>query len=947
MLAANPGHFSVTCSADAATTSTGTLIDPVCETPANCLANAATNVPGWPTGATATSCGVPAVGVLCGGTKRQNQSAAFSCGANKQNYLVTINDQTFATQVMQGTGCSAVGKLQGQTMSAAACLTNQTMTAADTCLQNQTVTGTYTVNQVVPTSTTAPPSSSTARFSDEWARYLYTSDANGVGGQQNIKTYTIDVFKDAQDVNETALLMSMAKYGGGRYFQATSEDAILNAFREILVEIQAVNSVFAAASLPIAANNRTQNENQVFIGMFRPDGTSNPRWFGNLKQYQVALFGADAKLADADGKEAIAATTGFIQACARSFYTTDSTVTVAGVPTTYWDFSPSSGGTCTSVAGSSNNDQPDGPVVEKGATAEVLRRGNSTTALPPFTVTRVMQTCSTAPCTGLVDFDSTNVPAARTGAGSAAINQNIIDFTYGKDFYDENGNGNSTEPRASIHGDVTHSRALPVNFGAPRGVELYYGSNEGALHGIRASNGTEKWSFIAPEHHAKLKRLFDNTPKISGPGVDPTLSPTPVPKDYFFDGSLGLYQNADNTKVWIFPSQRRGGRMVYGFNITGAGTPAFMWAKGCPNLTDDVGCTAGMDGVGQTWSVPSVGFIRGYSTTRPVVAFGGGYDNCEDQTSPVNLCTAANKGHKVYILDAEDGSLVKAFNTDRAVASDLTFIDRDFDGNVDHIYVADMGGGLYRIDLVDPATFAARAPGAWTITKIAATTTGNRKFMFGPASLATATQVYLTLGTGDRERPLKANYPYDQSVENRFYMFIDKFPAAGTVDLDGATMDNFTSATACTTTLTAGNDGWFMALPDRGEQTVTSSVIFGGTVFFSTNHAQDLVANSCGTNLGEAKGYAVNLLNASGVVGSGGLCGGTRSGVFTGGGLPPSPVVGTVPVRQPDGSLKPISVLIGGVNLGGNTSSPIGAQQPPVPIKQIRSRIYWYKKGDS
>ena len=278
------------------------------------------------------------------------------------------------------------------------------------------------------------------------------------------------------------------------------------------------------------------------------------------------------------------------------------------------------------------------------------------------------------------------------------------------------------------------------------------------------------------------------------------------------------------------------------------------------------------------------------------------------------------------------------------ITADVTLIDRDFDGFVDHIYVADNGGGLYRIDMIDPITYAMRATGAWTITKIAATTGSGRKFMFGPASLATATKVFLALGSGDRERPLKANYPYSEPVTNRFYMFMDQFPAAGTVNLDGATMDNFTSATTCATAGGAGKDGWYMDLPDRGEQTVTSAVIFGGTVFFSTNHAVDPLANSCGTNLGEAKGYAVNLLNASGVIGSGGLCGGGRSGTFTGGGLPPSPVVGTVPVRQPDGTLKPISVLIGGINLGGGTSSPIGAQQPPVPIKQIRSRIYWYNR---
>jgi hypothetical protein len=108
----------------------------------------------------------------------------------------------------------------------------------------------------------------------------------------------------------------MAKHGGGRYFQATSEQAILNALREILIEIQAVNTVFASASLPINATNRAQNENQVFIGMFRPDTDGRPLWHGNLKRYQVALFGAEAKLADMNGAEAVSAATGFVQSCA-------------------------------------------------------------------------------------------------------------------------------------------------------------------------------------------------------------------------------------------------------------------------------------------------------------------------------------------------------------------------------------------------------------------------------------------------------------------------------------------------------------------------------------------------------------------------------------------------------------------------------------------------------
>src|SRR5512134_2167880 len=226
---------------------------------------------------------------------------------------------------------------------------------------------------VTPTGQTGVPPNNEARMPDEWAKFLYTTDVNPALGQQNVRTYTIDVFKDAQDAKQSALLFNMARVGGGRYFQATSEESIISALRQILIEIQSVNSVFASASLPINATNRSQNENQVFIGMFRPDADANPRWYGNLKRYQIGLFGAEAKLADRDGNEAVSNETGFIQPCATSYWTSDSG--------NYWDFSQSSAGLCTLAASSVFSDAPDGSNVEKGATAEVVRKGNN----PPTT----------------------------------------------------------------------------------------------------------------------------------------------------------------------------------------------------------------------------------------------------------------------------------------------------------------------------------------------------------------------------------------------------------------------------------------------------------------------------------------------------------------------------------------------------------------------------------
>lgn len=779
-----------------------------------------------------------------------------------------------------------------------------------------------------------------------WAKYLFTTDVNALAGQQNVATYTIDVYNAAQDLNQTAVLKAMAKYGGGRYFVAKDEAAILAALREIIIEIQSVNSVFASASLPINATNRSQNENQVFIGMFRPDGDAKPKWYGNLKQFQISLFSGDAVLADSNTpvQQAVSASTGFIQACSKSFWTVSS-------GTNFWDWSSSSAGSCTTVANSTYNDLPDGGVVEKGGAAEVLRRGNNPAAIAPFTVSRTMKTCAAA-CGALVDFNATNVTIARTGAATAAEHTSVIDFTLGKntplsDGLRENDATSdhvvtSVEPRPSIHGDIAHARPLPVNFGGTRKVVVYYGDNGGNYKAVEGATGKELWSFIAPEHHSLLPRLYRNTPAINYPNV---TIPGATKKDYFFDGATGLYQNVDNTKVWIYPTMRRGGRMLYAFDVTAA-TPALKWAVGCPNQANDTGCTAGLTGMGQTWSGAQVAFIKGYSTTDPVIIIGGGYDSCLDNDAAVSTCTAASKGNKVFILDANTGVLIKTLDTDRPVAADVTLVDRDFDGLVDMAYAADALGSVYRIDFTNTSTVAPLASGSWTITKMAYTNTGNRKFLFGPAALAVGSKIYLALGTGDRERPLVSNYPYTTPITNRFYSFVDKF-ATPAYDLNGATMENFTTTTTCATTAASGKDGWYMDLAaGRGEQTVTSAVIFGGTIFFSTNRPVSSIAGSCGTNLGEARGYAVNLLNASGVIGTGKLCGGDRSGTFTGGGIPPSPVVGIVPVLQPDGTTKPTNVLIGGIDLDTGSGSPIGAQEPKVPLKQIRSRIYWYPHGD-
>lgn len=784
-------------------------------------------------------------------------------------------------------------------------------------------------------------------WTDEWTKYLYSTGVVVPSGNTNgsVVTYVLDAYNKQQNGAYSNTLINAAKMGGGRYFQVGSQAAITAALSTILAEIQGVNSTFASASLPVNTTNRSQNKNQVFIPMFRPDGAAAPRWMGNLKQYQFINTTSGVDLGDASGYTAVSTLTGYPTDCATSFWTTDSPYRAPGAPLStatvpYWSLVPENPvpkGRCPS--GSSNSstattydpfsDAPDGPFVEKGGVAEVIRKGNLpsvTNSVPTWLVNRNVLTLSGS-------------TLAAFSTATSGLSATIVDFIRGKDTNDENANGNTTETRPSLHGDAVHSRPTPVDYGGSTGVTSFYGTNDGSLRAIDATDGRERWAFVAPEFFSTLSRLQTNSPLINYPSMPAGVTPTPIAKNYYFDGSIGLYQNADNSKVWIYPTMRRGGRMIYGLDVTNPETPLFKWKAGCPNLTNDTGCTSGLTGMGQTWSAPRVATsIQGY--TGPVIVVGGGYDNCEDANTTTPAC-GSTKGAGVYVLDADTGALVKFFATTRGVASDVALLGITDVSIVDHAYVADLGGNIYRID------FGANTA-LWTMNRVAYTNGAGRKFFYPPALLpAPGNKVYLAIGSGDREHPLQAHYPY-ASVTNRFYVFLDDLTVTTATNMDDASaMSDFTASTSCGTAgiFTASTlKGWYMNLNQngQGEQTVTSALILGGMAVFSTNRPVPPTPGSCSTSLGEARGYWVNLFNASGGIGVSASCGGTRSSIFVGGGLPPSPVFSKVLVS---GKLK--AVLIGSSAKDGGASTTIGGQEfiPPTPKK--RKTIYWKSSGQN
>lgn len=802
-----------------------------------------------------------------------------------------------------------------------------TATATALLSSDATAAGIANATTTIPIS----PSGSQSNVSDEWARFMKKSSLG-------ITTYTVDIDKktSGQGPGWTALLKSMAGESSGKYFDVSSSTGsgsdIGKALNSIFSEIQDVNSVFAAVSLPVSVNTQGTFLNQVYVGMFRPDPGGFPRWAGNLKQYKLGLTNNALILQDADGSGAINSGTGFITSCARSFWTPSSL-------DTYWTFKPQ--GTCT-FANSDISNYPDGNIVEKGAQAYIQRA----------TTTRNVKTCSSnfSLCLGLNSFNNTNVSQADLNAATTIERDSLINWEIGQDIDDENINGITTaETRASVHGDIVHSKPVAINFGtdvAPQ-VVVFYGSNDGLLHAVngnRAANigsviaGGELWSFVAPEFFSNIKRIRDNTIPISYYGTSVT-SPTPLPKAYGIDGNITAYQSATNT--FIYAGMRRGGRVLYAFDVTTPATPVLKWKKGCPNLSDDIGCSIGFSGIGQTWSSAKTLNSAGYGAgALPMLIMGGGYDKCED--GDPNTCTLLSKGNKIYVMDANTGTLLTTLNTTRSVASDVFIVPDTSTGLAKYAYAADTGGNIYRI------TIGSAAPASWTITQIASlgcnTITScnpNRKFMFSP-DIVEANGVYsLMIGSGDREKPLNG-YTSATSVTNYFFMVQDK-----PTDSTWLTSEN-TSGGACganmlclnslyaiplnsTATVPAdlaGKKGWYLGLNPK-EQVVTSAITVFGTVTFSTHTPAQTSDSSCAPSLGTARVYNLSLTNASTTVGT------VRGELIAGGGLPPSPTAGLV--KLDDGSTVPF--LIG--------ASPNSALESKIAtstsvIKQPKARVYWY-----
>ncbi|MDB4077574.1 PilC/PilY family type IV pilus protein [Porticoccaceae bacterium] len=594
------------------------------------------------------------------------------------------------------------------------------------------------------------------------------------------------------------------------------------------IDIYNQDSVLAAASLPLTVHNQAVNENQVYIGMFRPDRDA-PFWEGNLKLYQIGLDATSTEvvLLDAEGRPVVDSASGLVNSQARSFWT-------------------------------SGNNSPDGAAVSLGGVAQGLRDylGKS----------RVNLTC-TGPCNVLEPFaaSNTNLLPGDFGAQDAAQMHSIINWA----------SDIGVQP---FHGDVIHSRPEAINYGGSLGTYVFYGSNDGMFHGVKggliekstlisSKDGEEAWAFTAPEQFQQLANLFYREAAYS---TDKRSESPFANKPYFFDGSATSYLRynsnhqigndsaGESSQAIIYLTARRGGNLIYALDVTNPVSPKILWHKSAVD--------SGFTELGQTWSTPKIAQLNikssGIEREVPALLMGLGYDPvAEDEVSDGRSDSAVRtQGRGLIILNALSGDIIWQLTSthsamDYAVPASLTVIDQDGNGSADLVYFGDTGGQLWTLDLQSTDLADWQAKRLITLPK-------GRKFLNAPDAVTSPDGSYnaVIIGSGDSEKP------FDTSIQNYLLFYRDSKVSPSQslmledlyqITIDPVSMQFDEVQREKNTTV---KNGWYLQL-EPGEKVVTRALTANNITTFATHIP--CTADDC-NGLGEARIYRFDPFNLKG-----------------------------------------------------------------------------------
>jgi type IV pilus assembly protein PilY1 len=622
----------------------------------------------------------------------------------------------------------------------------------------------------------------------------------------------------AAGTTANAFLNDLAINGGGDFYTADNTEDLVTVFQSILKTVKDVNATFVSPGVAVNQLNRLTHNDELYFALFKPaEGTI---WPGNVKRYR--LDGSD--ILDKNGLNAVDSVTGFFNEGSHS----------------YWSLL-ADGNDVREGGTASRMDLPREAYVFEGA-GTIINSSN------------------------LFHEDNSSITITDLAVGALAdpdaARETVLKWARGVDVKDDDADGSTTDARQAM-GDPIHSQPVIVNYSLTDSA-VFVATNHGFLHSFDPSTGEENFAVIPKDLLNNLYDLYQDSSTFS--------------HVYGLDGDMVLRTVGSNKYLYV--GMRRGGNNYYAFDITSKTNPKLMFKVN--------GGAGDFANLGQTWSKPTITKIKVGASSKDVLIFGGGYD--DDQDSKL-LRSADTVGNSVFIIDADSGELIWSASKTGAdlnleamqfsIPARISVIDRENDGYADHMYVADTGGQLFRLDIHNGESVGDLVSGGLLADFGGDVEQDNRRFYYGPdvseVSLGADHYYAVVLGSGFRAHPLNT------TINDHFYMIKDD--GVFNLDIDGnyalptvahglsslydATDHLLTSSDTATKTLAAelfaAKDGWYISLNAGGEKVLASPLILDYQVIFTTYLPATASESECAPPTGNSRAYLVELINGNSV----------------------------------------------------------------------------------
>ncbi len=391
--------------------------------------------------------------------------------------------------------------------------------------------------------------------------------------------------------------------------------------------------------------------------------------------------------------------------------------------------------------------------------------------------------------TAFTPFTTSNAASLRSLLGAADVPEatNIITYVRGDSVPGTRSRGgwklgDIVDPAPVMVGKPTHYSELPGYTAfrqahAGRREVVYVAANDGMLHCFNVEDGSELWSYIPNDQLSKLKLL-----------MDPAYC-----HEYFLNMTPGAYdvKFGNSWRTILVGGEAQGGNGLFALDVTSPDPDSvrLLWDVSPAQLKG-------------AWSPPTMVMDR--ALNRQVLVIGTGYDPSVAQAN-------------LLVIDPTNGSILRTIALGSPSAankiSKAVAFDRDFDGYEDRLYVGDLTGKLWRVDLTT---------NPWSVSVLFS---GTQPIQAPPVlSMDEFSRAMLFFGTGRFLTAADLTSITQQSV----YAIIDD-NSGNTV-----TMANLVNQSTSFNPLGGSAKGWYFNLGNTGERVTRSAAVIAGTLFVPT-----------------------------------------------------------------------------------------------------------------